>query len=155
MDGLTIGKLAKRSGLGIETVRFYERQGLIAPPPRTSSNYRIYPPGDIDRLRFIKRAKTLGFSLREIRELLFLREEPTATKADVKRRTEEKIAEIGERIRDLTRIKEALEGLAASCDGEGPTSQCPILQSIAGDDQGASCQEGGTHHEKAYHSKHC
>jgi DNA-binding transcriptional MerR regulator len=67
MNGLTIGRLAKQVGLGIETVRFYERQGLIEPPPRTDSNYRIYPEEEVTRLKFIKRAKNLGFNLNEIK----------------------------------------------------------------------------------------
>ena len=70
MNGLTIGRLAKQAGLGIETVRFYERQGLIAPPPRTDSNYRIYPEEEVSRLKFIKRAKDLGFTLKEIKEVI-------------------------------------------------------------------------------------
>ena len=83
MNGLTIGKVAKSAGLGIETVRFYEREGLIKPLARSESNYRLYADERIIRLRFIKRAKTLGFSLREIKELLFLRTDPDATKENV------------------------------------------------------------------------
>jgi MerR family copper efflux transcriptional regulator len=73
MNGLTIGRLAKQVSIGIETIRFYERQGLIEPPPRTDSNYRVYPEEEVNRLRFIKRAKNLGFTLSEIKELLFIR----------------------------------------------------------------------------------
>ena len=76
MNGLTIGRLAKQAGLGIETIRFYERQGLIQPPPRTDSNYRIYPEEEVARLKFIKRAKDLGFTLKEIKELLFMQHDP-------------------------------------------------------------------------------
>ena len=130
MNGLTIGKVAKGAGLGIETVRFYEREGLIEPPARTESNYRIYPQRDILRLRFIKRAKSLGFTLKEIKELLFLQHDPTATKADVKMQTEAKIEDITLKIRDLTRIKESLETLDKRCDGHGPTSDCPILDAL-------------------------
>jgi len=130
MNGLTIGKVAKRAGLGIETVRFYEREGLIEPPKRTEANYRVYPQRDIVRLRFIKRAKILGFTLKEIKELLSLRQDPSASKEDVKRQTEAKIADIEEKIRDLTRIKQTLEMLAECCDGRGPTSDCPILEAL-------------------------
>src|SRR5210317_438529 len=94
MNGLTIGRLAKQVGIGIETVRFYERQGLIDPPPRTDSNYRIYPEDEVARLKFIKRAKALGFTLNEIKELLFMRHNPDATKADIKNRTLAKIKDI-------------------------------------------------------------
>ena len=130
MNGLTIGKLAKQGGVGIETVRFYERQGLIDPPPRTASNYRVYPEDEIARLKFIKRAKALGFTLNEIKELLFLRHDPHATKADIKNRTLTKIKDIEKKISDLTRIKTGLEHLALSCDGHGPLDECPILEAL-------------------------
>ena len=137
MNGLTIGRLAKEAGIGIETVRFYERQGLIAPPPRTDSNYRMYPEEEITRLKFIKRAKNLGFTLNEIKELLALRQDPHATKADVKERTHVKIEDVTKKIRDLTRIKEALEHLYDACDGHGPLDQCPIMEAMDtnGDEQ--------------------
>jgi Cu(I)-responsive transcriptional regulator len=137
MNRLTIGKLAKQADVGIETVRFYERQGLIDPPLRTDSNYRIYPQEEVARLKFIKRAKVLGFTLKEIKELLALRHDPHATKADVKNRTLVKIDDVTEKIRDLTRIKEALEHLYDACDGHGPLDQCPILDALDtnGDEQ--------------------
>ena len=134
MNGLTIGKLAKQVGLGIETVRFYERQGLIEPPPRTDSNYRIYPEEEVNRLKFIKRAKDLGFTLKEIKELLFIQHDPHATKADIKKRTVEKIEDIKKKVQDLIRIQEALEHLVGSCDGHGPLSECPILEALGGDE---------------------
>ena len=133
MNGLTIGRLAKKVGLGIETVRFYERQGLIEPPPRTDSNYRIYPEEEVGRLRFIKKAKSLGFTLNEIKELMFVRHDPHATKADIKDRTLVKIRDIEEKIADLTRIKAALEHLASSCDGHGSLDECPILAALDSD----------------------
>lgn len=130
MKGLTIGKISLSSGVGIETIRFYEKEGLIDPPARTESNYRLYPQGDIVRLRFIKRAKALGFTLKEIKELLSLRHDPAADKEGVKRQTEVKIEDIAAKIRDLTRIKETLEMLDQRCDGHGPTSECPILDAL-------------------------
>ena len=130
MSGLTIGRLAKQVGLGIETVRFYERQGLIEPPPRTDSNYRIYPEEEVTRLRFIKKAKSLGFTLNEIKELLFIRHDPNATKADIKNRTLNKIEDVKQKISDLTRIKMALERLVSTCDGHGPLEECPILEAL-------------------------
>jgi MerR family copper efflux transcriptional regulator len=141
MNGLTIGKLAREAGLGIETVRFYERQGLIEPPPRTASNYRIYPEDEVARLQFIKRAKALGFTLNEIKELLALRQDPHTTRADIKARTLAKIEDVNRKILDLTRIKAALEHLASECDGRGPLEGCPILAaltSIEGMDCGQS-----------------
>jgi Hg(II)-responsive transcriptional regulator len=134
MSGLTIGRLAKQAGLGIETVRFYERQGLIEPPPRTDSNYRIYPEEEVNRLKFIKRAKDLGFTLKEIKELLELQNDPHATKADIKKRTVGKIDDIKKKVLDLVKIQEALEHLAGSCDGHGPLNECPILDALTGDE---------------------
>jgi MerR family copper efflux transcriptional regulator len=133
MNGLTIGRLAKQVGVGIETVRFYERQGLIEPPPRTDSNYRVYPQAEVERLKFIKRAKDLGFTLKEIKELLELQHDPHATKADIKKRTVKKIENIKQKVRDLSRILHALEHLAGTCDGKGPLSECPILEALTGE----------------------
>jgi MerR family transcriptional regulator, copper efflux regulator len=133
MNGMTIGKLAKQTGVSAETIRFYERQGLIEPPLRADSNYRIYPDGEVGRLKFIKRAKNLGFSLSEIKELLNLRHDPRATKGDVKSRTVAKIEDVSQKIDDLTRIKKALEQLASCCDGQGPLEDCPIILALDND----------------------
>jgi Zn(II)-responsive transcriptional regulator len=130
MKNLTIGKVAKIAGIGTETVRFYEKEGLIGPAARTEANYRVYETGDITRLRFIRRAKALGFTLKEIKELLSLRHDPDASKEDVKIQTEAKIADIELKIRDLTRIKSTLETLDERCDGHGPANDCPILEAL-------------------------
>lgn len=130
MVRMTIGKLAKQAGVNVDTVRFYERRGLIDEPFRTQSNYRVYPKEDVVRLRFIKKAKDLGFSLSEIKELLTIRCSPSASKADVKRQVEVKIKDIKQKITDLSRIMNALEHLAAECDGHGPISDCPILRAL-------------------------
>ncbi len=127
---LTIGQVAKRSGIGIETVRFYERKGLVEEPPRTDSGYRQYPEDVVARIRFIRRSKELGFKLKEISELLSLRIDPDTTCADVRKQTELKIADVEEKIRALQKIKTALKRLAASCVGTGPTSECPILDAL-------------------------
>ena len=132
MNGLTIGKVAKSAGLGIETVRFYEREGLIKPLARTASNYRLYADDGITRLRFIKRAKTLGFTLNEIKELLFLRTNPDATKEDVKEQIGEKVDDIKRRIRELKKIQKTLESLDSCCDGHGSADECPILAALEG-----------------------
>ena len=127
---LTIGELAKRSGVGLETIRFYERKELIEDPPRTESGYRQYPEDVVARIQFIKRCKELGFSLKEISELLSLRVDPDTTCADVRRQTELKLADVEEKIRALRGIQAALDKLAASCSGRGPTSECPILETL-------------------------
>ncbi len=108
---LTIGQVAHRAGIGLETVRFYERKGLIEEPPRRESGYRQYPEDVVARLRFIRRAKGLGFSLKEITELFSLRVDPDTTCADIKRRAEAKITTIEEKIRDMQGIQRALTEL--------------------------------------------
>lgn len=124
---LTIGEVAKAAEIGVETIRFYEREGLIAEPPRRPSGYRQYPREAIRRLRFIRRAKELGFTLHEIGELLSLRVDPSTTCADVRAMARAKIEDIDGRVAELHRIKDVLERLARSCRGKGPTSDCPIL----------------------------
>lgn len=130
MKGLTIGQVAKRGEVNIETVRYYERQGLIPPPPRRESGYRAYPEEAVNRVRFIKRAQELGFSLKEIAELLSLRVGPETTCADVRTLAGVKIREIEEKMETLGKMKEVLTKLAAECGGRGPTSECPILEAL-------------------------
>lgn len=131
MKGLTIGQLAKRAQVNVETIRYYERRRLVAEPPRRESGYRHYPEDAAARIQFIKRAKELGFSLKEISELLSLRADSDNTCADVKSQAEVKVADVEARMRDLERIREALTRLIAACSGRGPTSECPILQALA------------------------
>jgi MerR family mercuric resistance operon transcriptional regulator len=127
MNSLKIGELAQRSGLSVETLRYYERRGLIPPPERLPSGYRIYPPATVQRLAFIRRCKTLGFTLEETLDLLQLQRHPEQESAAVKQRVEQRIADVRGKVRDLQRILAALEGLSALCDGEGPVADCPIL----------------------------
>jgi len=137
MEVLTIGQLARRAGVGVETLRFYEREGLIAEPKRSpSSRYRQYPPEVVRRVRFIRRAKELGFTLKEIQELLELRVDPDSTCADVRQRARNKISDIEERIESLARMKAALERLARKCRGKGPTTDCPILEELDREENG-------------------
>ncbi len=130
MENLTIGKVAKKAQVNVETVRYYERRGLILKPPRRESGYRQYSQETIERIQFIKRAQELGFTLKEISELLFLRFDPDTNSGDVKRRAEAKIADIEKRIEILQRMKLALKNVSASCRGQGPTSECPILEAL-------------------------
>jgi len=130
MVPLTIGQVARRAGVGIETVRFYEREGLLEKPARKKSGYRQYQEDVVARLRFIKRAKELGFSLKEIKELLSLRVDPETTCAEVRRKAEAKIVDVDEKIQALRRIKKALVNLTTACSGRGPISECAILEAI-------------------------
>ncbi|MBW8040247.1 MAG: MerR family transcriptional regulator [Planctomycetes bacterium] len=130
MEALSIGQVALQTGVGVETVRFYERRGLLEKPPRKESGYRQYPPEAILRLRFIKKAKEVGFSLKEIKELLWLRLDATATCEDVKSRAEAKMLDIEQKIQGLQKMKQALTDLTAACSEGGPVSECPILQML-------------------------
>ncbi len=131
MQQMTIGTVARLADVGVETIRFYERKGLIPEPPRTESGYRQYPEETVSRIRFIKRAKELGFSLKEIGELLALRISPAATCEDIRVRAESKIADIEERVQTLHRMRKALAKLTAACRGGGSVSECPILEALA------------------------
>lgn len=126
-QGLTIGQVARAAAVGVETIRFYERQGLITQPPRRHSSFRRYPPEVVRRVQFIRRAKELGFTLREIKELLSLRVDPNTTCAEVRSMTRAKIADVERKMVELEAIKRVLDRLAATCRGKGPTSECPIL----------------------------
>lgn len=130
MQALTIGKVAKRARVRIDTVRFYEQKGLIAEPPRGASGYRQYPEDTVARIRFIRRAKELGFALQEIRELLALRVDPEVSSAEEKARAETKIKDIEAKIQALQRMKETLVAITAACDGCAPVSACPILGAL-------------------------
>ncbi|MGH8066637.1 MAG: MerR family transcriptional regulator [Candidatus Entotheonellia bacterium] len=130
MDGLTIGEVAGQAEVHIETLRYYERRGLVAKPPRSTSNYRRYPEDAVRRVRFIKRAQELGFSLRDIKELLSLRAAPEAGCQEVRAHAEAKITDIDDKIGVLTAMKHALSTLVMECSGEGPLSDCPILESL-------------------------
>ena len=130
LAGLTIGKVASGAGLSIDTVRYYEREGLLEKPARTASGYRHYSSDAVARLRFIQQAKELGFSLSEIRELLALRIAPGKSCADVRAHAEHKIADVDRRIASLKRVRGALVKLTSACSGKGPVSQCPILEAL-------------------------
>jgi len=130
MGSITIGQLARRAGVGVETVRFYEREGLISEPPRRPSGYRDYPLETVTRIVFIRRAKELGFSLKEISELLELRVRPRRNCALVKRSADAKIADIDAKITSLRKMRRALKDLTKACDERTPTTECPILASL-------------------------
>lgn len=132
---LTIGRLAKEAGVNLETVRYYERRGLLQRPPRSASGYRLFPLETARRLRFIRRAQELGFSLTEIRELLSLRVSANAKSADVRKRAETKIADIDAKIKSLDSMKTTLRRLTKVCAGCGPIAECPILESLDGEEK--------------------
>lgn len=131
MAAMRIGELARRAGVNVQTVRYYERRGLLHDPRRHADGYREYSEGTLDRLRFIRRAQELGFTLAEIAELLALRLDPGKTAADVKARAEAKITEVEGKLRDLEQIRHALVHLAGRCrGGKGPMGECPLLEEL-------------------------
>lgn len=133
-ERLTTGRLARLADVGVETIRFYERHGLLPEPPRTPAGYREYPPETVRRLRFIRRAKELGFTLREIRELLELRMTPGTSCAEIRGRAQEKVDDIEQRIRSLERMRGTLVQLVRSCRGRGPIGECPVLDALEEDE---------------------
>ncbi len=130
MDNLTTGQLAKQANVNLETIRYYERRGLLPEPPRNESGHRRYPLDALRRTEFIKRTQSLGFSLNEISDLLSLTVGTGKTCADVKTRVEAKIKDVQEKIVDLKEIEQALMRLVDKCSGKGPVGQCPILEEL-------------------------
>lgn len=130
MASLTIGALAKHSGVGVETVRFYERRGLVRRPVRPGSGYRAYPEETVGRIRFIRNAQTLGFTLQEIKEMLALRVTAGTSCAAVRSRAAAKAADVKRRLAEMERIRIALDKLVASCPGRGALASCTILEAL-------------------------
>ena len=129
MDYLTTSEVAGRAGVNLDTVRYYEKRGLLPEPPRTAAGYRRYGPEHVSHIRFIRRAQDLGFTLEEIGELLDLRVVPGAG-AEVREKTAEKVQEIEAKIRDLQRIKEKLLELASACEHHGSPESCRVLHAL-------------------------
>lgn len=127
---LSIGKLAEQAQVNVQTIRYYERRGLLRDPERTASNYRVYGGDTLRRVRFIRRAQELGFTLSEIKELLELRASPRSCCADVRERSEAKMRDIDEKVRTLQAMRKALARLVRACSGRGPVTECPILESL-------------------------
>jgi MerR family copper efflux transcriptional regulator len=128
MSSLSIGQLAERAGVAIDTVRYYERNALLAPAGRLASGYRRYGAIELKRLRFIRRAKALGFSLEDIRSLLTLSDERDVAK--VKRAAQRKLEDIEQRLQELERIRSGLKSLIEACPGHGRADACPILNAL-------------------------
>ncbi|HSG46555.1 MAG TPA: heavy metal-responsive transcriptional regulator [Longimicrobiales bacterium] len=127
---MRIGELAEMAGVGVQTVRYYERRGLLPEPSREESGYRKYADGDLARLRFIVKAKSLGFTLSEIRDLLALRVDPGSTADDVRRRAQSKLDGVDARLRDLGRIRDALSRLVETCQAHGDAEECALLHAL-------------------------
>lgn len=127
MKELKISQVAKEAGVNIETVRYYERLGLILVPPRTESGYRLFPSETVERIKFIKRAQDLGFTLSEIKILLVSSDNEDFDCREVQQFARQKLEEIESKIRSLEEIKSILQDLSNRCPGQGPISKCPII----------------------------
>lgn len=129
MQALTIGGLARAAGSDVETIRYYERRGLVPEPPRGRNGYRLYPASAVARLNFIQRAKTLGFSLAEVADLLRL-QDANADRGEVRNLTWQKMTDLDQRITDLQRMRAVLADLEERCSGHGPADSCPIIEAL-------------------------
>lgn len=141
----TRARLAALAGVNLETVRYYEQQKLLPVPERTPAGYRLYRQEHLMRLKFIRKAQSLGFTLNEIRELLLLRSQTRKSSKRVKDLAEHKIADIEHKIRDLQRMQIALQHISSSCDGKGTTDSCPILMALDDNESPAPIKKGQCH----------
>lgn len=132
MAALRTAEVAEQAGVNVETLRFYERKGILPEPPRRASGYREYPLETVERVRFIKRAQELGFSLREVQDLLDLRQTERAKAGRVRKVAEAKLEEIALKIQDLEAMKQSLTELLCACDGQKPIASCPIIETLSG-----------------------
>jgi DNA-binding transcriptional MerR regulator len=147
VEGLTIGQVAKKCGVGVETIRFYEREGLLPKPARDGSGYRRYAREAVGRVRFILRAKELTFALDEIKQLLAIQDGPSGTRSEVRAWADRKAEELDRQIQSLAAARQALVRLREACTGDGPASGCPILLALAGEPGEAppgACPEDAT-----------
>lgn len=128
---MKIGQLAREAGVPIDTVRYYERHGLLPEPTREASGYRVYQRADVDRLRFVRRAKRLGFTLVEVRELLALSDHRGDDMAELRAAAAGKLVGIEHKLAELTRMRAGLHTLISACPGHGELRECPILHALA------------------------
>ena len=130
MKEFSSGELAKKAEVNVETLRFYEKKGVMPKPDRTPAGYRIYDINDLKRLTFIKKSQILGFTLSEIKDLLYLRVDTERNCSEVRKIASEKINSIQIKLEELQRIRDALSSLVELCNGKGPDSDCPILDEL-------------------------
>lgn len=129
-ETLRTGEVAAQAGVNVQTLRYYERRGLLKEPERRRSGYREYPPEAVQLIRFVKRAQELGFTLSEIEELLRLRNDQSASCSEVRAAAQAKIEDINQKVLSLRAMKRALGVLVSSCRSDGSTRQCPILEAL-------------------------
>ena len=135
MQAMTISKIARATDVGVETIRFYERKGLIERPVKPfAGGYRIYPDETARRIKFIRRAQEIGFSLREIEELLSLRADPTKDCSEVRHKATEKLKQVDQKIAHLESMRSALQAVIETCPGSGAIKACSILEELSSQD---------------------
>lgn len=127
---MKIGQLAKQARVGVDTVRYYERHGLLPEPQRQASGYRVYDERDLERLRFIRGAKAMGFSLQEIRELHRLSSADEGQRADVRALAASRLQDVEAKLRELQSVRDVLAELVQQCSGQGPVAGCPIMETV-------------------------
>ncbi len=125
-SGMQIGQLSKKTGCNIETIRYYEKRGLLPSPPRTAGGYRLYDPDHLKRLTFVMRSRDLGFSMAEIEKLLSLVDEHQLTCHDMHQQTLAHVGDIQSKIADLKRLERVLTEIASKCS-DGTVPECPII----------------------------
>lgn len=130
MIPMTIGQVAKETGVRVETIRFYEKEGLINEPERNPSGYRQYPAETVQRVLFIQRAKAIGFTLKEISDLLSIQTKPDACCGDVLDKAATKVEQIEAKISELQRMKDTLQKLTKQCVSHNDLDDCPILDAL-------------------------
>ena len=133
MIPMTIGQVAKETGVRVETIRFYEKEGLINEPERSPSGYRQYPAEIVQRVLFIQRAKAIGFTLKEVNDLLSIQTKPNARCGDVLDKAATKVEQIEAKINELQRMKHTLQELTEQCASHNPLDNCPILDALYAD----------------------
>ena len=129
---MKIGEVAKRAGVGIETIRYYEREGLLAVPKRRPSGYRQYDDAVVARLQFVRRTKELGFTLAEIKDLLGLWFNDSTKCVHVRQRAAQKIDDIEARIQTLQGMKRSLKKIISQCEGRSSVKSCPLWEGLGG-----------------------
>ena len=153
MRCLTTGELARRGGVKLPTIRYYERRGILPKPPRTAAGYRVFDADALRRLRFIKHAQTLGFTLREIEELLALRLDSQNQCADVRHRAEAKVRDVEEKIRHLHAIRKAINRLIDDCRSRGSASECPLVELLEAPESPQRQMKAGSKHGNKNYSQ--
>lgn len=132
---LNIGEVARQVGVSVEAMRYYEREGLIAVPDRDANGYRRYEPDAVRHIRFIKRAQEVGFTLKDIKDLLTLKGDPNASCCDVRMRAEDKVRDMDRKIATLTKMRDVLSAWVEECRGTGPVTDCPILDALEAEEK--------------------